>query len=61
MAACGLANKKIFMIGGWHTDTGETIGYNQGRFNDFGQKTFDLDFFEKCVNVFSGVDCLPEK
>ena len=22
MAACGLANKKIFMIGGWHTDTG---------------------------------------
>ena len=23
MAACGLANKKIFMIGGWHTDTGK--------------------------------------
>ena len=28
MAACGLANKKIFMIGGWHTDTGKTIGQN---------------------------------
>ena len=22
MAACGLANSKIFMIGGWITDTG---------------------------------------
>lgn len=28
MAACGLANKKIFMIGGWHTDTGETVGFH---------------------------------
>ena len=28
MAACGLANKKIFMIGGWHTDTGRTIARN---------------------------------